>query len=101
MLVGATRTFAVAKMSLIGTGNRSHAAARSRSRRARSSTARRSYGSRLLSSGFVTCPFPAVYKVEILHQFRFFFRCQMMFCERRHAAVPFILTPFRRLHEVC
>src|SRR5690242_17233714 len=90
-LGGATFTCAASRMSSMGTGKRFHAAARSRSWRARSSTARRSSGSRVLSSGLVTGAFPVPHKFEILHQLHLLLRRQVVLGEGGDAAVALMV----------
>src|SRR4051794_9339936 len=86
-LVLATRTWAAASKSSSGTGNVSHAFARSRRCFALSSTARRSSGFRLLSSALVTRLFPVAYELEISNHFRFFLGGQIVLGEGGDASV--------------
>src|SRR5688572_26943992 len=107
MFVGASCTLAAARISSIGTGNRSQASARSRRLLALCSTARRSSGSRLLSSGFFNRSPSGPHELKIFHQLCLFLRREVVLSKRRRAPVPLIRWPFgwrrqitRQFHEL-
>jgi hypothetical protein len=90
-----------------GVGKRSHAEARSRSFRARSSTARRCEGSRLLSSDFAMRRFPLPDKLQIIQYLSFLLIGEIEFRERGQSTMSFaVIRAFggrdiaRQFHQV-
>src|ERR1700688_4245067 len=99
-LCGATVSCAAARMSSPGVGKRSQAEARSRSARARPSTARSWSGSRLLSSGFVIGPLSAPNELQIFDQRLFFVRRKIVFGKGGHAPVSFFRAARHRCRNI-